>query len=696
MQSKTTELAFVRLVIPFIAGILLFSAVSRLSWLIPMGTIGVIMLSTLFYLNSHYASFNSRRYKTYIAFCFYFLPILLGGSLCLLKKENLNKNHFSNIRGEYLQVIVNEEPQLKNNIIRFNAVVINSFYKGKFTPVIGHLIVSVNTKNLHQTIEYGNQYILPANFLVIPEPHNPAEFDVKTWYGHQNIYHQIFVQPEQLLHQKSGLGNPIISWALKIRKQQVDLFRKLLVQDEAYAVATTLLLGYRADLSEETLMAYSKTGTIHALSVSGMHVGLIYLVINFLLGFLDKTNHGRIIKLLLTIALIWFYALVAGLAPSVLRSAIMLSVFIIGNTFKRSKNSYNLLCFSAFSILVFNPLLIYDLGFQLSYLSVLGLIYFQPYINAWFHFKFAFANKLWGFIALSLAAQLSTFPLAAYYFHQFPTYFLISNLFILLPVTVIMYLGLLIILCRMYFLAPILEWLINFCNQGLKWISNLPSASLSEIWFDQMELLLLSFGLLCICIACANFNKLLLLIGFSCFCLLVLSLAYDNYLVQRQRSVLFFSLRKSSAIAFIQKDSAWVFSPLSKESKDIKYFVLPALGKSGVKSITYLKPHQAINTRIFQSGEHQIHFRGFNLLLIDTCFNHKRLTKPVTFNAINLSGPSRLQLDLILNKTKADKLFIDGSNAAYQVKYYENVAKNFNLTTYDLKIKKAYLINLNE
>jgi competence protein ComEC len=694
--SKTTELVFVRLVIPFIAGILLFYPVTSLKWLIPMGIIGITLLSTLFYLNSRYTRFHGRRYKHFIAGWFYLLPILLGGSFCLLHREDLNKNHFSSLKAEYLQVVVSEEPQLKNNTLRFKSEVINSYHNGKLLPVIGHLMVSVNTKNLHRRIEYGNQLILPASFLVIPEPHNPAEFDVKIWYNRQNIYHQIFVQPEQLLFQHAGLGNPIISWALKIRKKQVDLFRKLLVQDEAYAVATTLLLGYRADLSEDTLMAYSKTGTIHALSVSGMHVGLIYLVINFLLGFLDNTNSGRIIKFILTIALIWLYALVAGLAPSVLRSAIMLSVFIIGNTFKRSKDSYNLLCFSAFSILIFNPLLIYDLGFQLSYLSVLGLIYLQPYIYAWFDFKFVLADKLWGFIALSLAAQLSTFPLASYYFHQFPTYFLISNLFILLPVTIIMYMGLLIILCRMYFLAPLLERLINFCNQGLKWIANLPSASLSEIWFDQLELLLLSSGLLCICMACANFNKRLLFSGITCFCLLTISLAYDNYLVQRQQSVLFFSLRKSSAIAFMQRDSAWVFSPLSKESKEMKYFVLPALGKSGVKSITYLQPHQAIKTQKLQYKEHQVHFQGFKLLLIDTCFNHKRLTKPVTFNVINLSGPNKLQLDLILNKIKADKLFIDGSNTAYQAKYYENVAKNFNLTTYDLKIKKAYLINLNE
>jgi competence protein ComEC len=696
MASTYSELVFVRLVVPFIVGILLFYNIPSIAMLVTLSGLLFILLAGLAYLNWCYSQLNGAKIKPYLTVCFYLLPLTFGGWTTLLHKELLRTNHFSKHHAKYLEVVINDEPQIRGNTLRFQSKIIRAINSTDYKAVEGHLMISINIKEKQLNLKYGDQLFIPARFDSIASPRNPYQFDTKKWYSQQNIYHQAYLQPEQIIVQKSQQGNPVIDWAFYIRKRQVLLFRRLIKEDEAYAVASTLILGYRAELTEETLMAYSKTGTIHALSVSGMHVGLIYLIINFLLDFLDKWKSGRLIKLVLSIILIWLYALIAGFAPSVLRSALMLSVFIIGHTFKRNKNSYNLLAFSAFFILLYNPLLIYDVGFQLSYLSVLGLIYLQPYIYAWFSFKYAWADKLWGFIALSLAAQIATFPLATYYFHQFPLYFLISNLYILLPVSLIMYLGLLITLCPVDFLSPGFEWLLRFTNNGLKWIADLPYATITKIWFSNMEVLLLSTSTLFFCFAFSRINKRMLFISLSCLALFFSSLAIHQYQKSNQRKIIFFSVQKGTVIAFIDKTQAWVFSALEPDSKSIKYYVQPSLDQAGVSSVTYVKPHKVLSQPQLQMEQHQIRFYKYDILIVDSCFNDKTIVKNVKSDALIIRKNANLDLEILSNNIDTKMVFLDADLMTYRAERYKNVAKQFKLSIYDLKIKKAYLINLNQ
>ncbi|WP_449438588.1 ComEC/Rec2 family competence protein [Pedobacter steynii] len=176
---------------------------------------------------------------------------------------------------------------------------------------------------------------------------------------------------------------------------------------------------------------------------------------------MNRNSLLKIGKVAIIIALVWFYALLTGFSPSVLRSAIMLSVFIIAKSFNRQSNSYNIISFTAFCLLLYDPFLIWDVGFQLSFLAVLGLIYLQPKIQNWWHPKNKWINKLWEVTAMSLAAQFITYPLSVYYFHQFPIYFLISNLFIMVPIALLMYLGIIILMGKLVFWFLSLNGLLN-------------------------------------------------------------------------------------------------------------------------------------------------------------------------------------------------------------------------------------------
>ena len=710
------EIVFVRLTVPFILGILCFSQGQGTVWLYVLLGLGATIILLLGILNLRFSSGHLHKRVVYVAF--YIFPFLLAGSLTILNDQLAYTNHFSKFESDYLKIQIIEEPKEQANSISIRAKVLEVFRSGKSICVSGQLLISIQKeldsggkiiykresrtqkasvkqiKSSDPIFDYGDQLFVPGNFKMIAEPRNPYEFDLRTWYKHQNFHHQLFVHTQQVLKYKSGQGDRITHTALRLRRKQVQYFRKLLHNDEANAVAATLILGYRADLSEETLSAYSKTGTIHALSVSGMHVGLVYLIINFLFGFLNRWHHGRIIKFIVAIGLVWFYAIIAGLAPSVLRSAIMLSIYITGTTFKKYQNSYNLLCCAAFMMLLYNPLLIYDVGFQLSYLSVFGLIFLQPLIYKWFDFQNIAADKLWNFFALSLAAQLATFPLAIYYFHQFPLYFLISNLFILLPVSLIMYLGIAILLFRLDFLGPLFEYLINFNNLGLRWISELPFASISGIWISQTELLLLSFALSTSYLAFIYFNKKMMYVAMTATCLLILSFSMGQYQTYQQKWIIFFSLRNGSAIGFVHRNQAWLLKDSTVNSKSLRSAVMPALEQAGVANLTLLNTHQLYRSKELQIMEHQVRFFDFQLLLADSCFNNRELHSRLKVDVVNLSQFSKLDLRQLLEHCQTKQLIIDGSSATYRTEHYKGIAENFGLPVYELGNKKAYLVNL--
>ena len=583
-----------RILLPFVLGIITFYHTTDPSFTLIIGSLCFVCLLFLVLLNLYYKRLKAYQFKSWIAGLTYTSLFLFSAFACILNKQCLSDNYFNSKQQNYLKVLVNDEPQLKSGILRFKGNVTKAYsYKNcqaETEKVIGKLMVSVKTDSLNPiSLAYGDELILSGNTTAIATPYNPFEFDYRSWLAAQNIYHQVFLKQHQLVKLNGNAGNPVIAYALTLRAKQVQFYRKLLKDDDAFAVASTLILGYRADLSQDTLNIYSKTGTIHALSVSGMHVGLIYIVLNWLFQYLDRNRLLKIGKVALIVVLIWFYALLTGFSPSVLRSAIMLSAYIIAKFFNRQGNSYNIISFAAFSLLVYDPFLIWDVGFQLSFLAVLGLIYLQPKIQNWWHPQNKWVNKLWEIIAMSLAAQLITFPLSIYYFHQFPIYFLISNLFIMVPIALLMYLGIIILLGKLEFLAPIFEWLIKFTNSGLQWIADLPLSSLSAIWISKTELWLLCIALTLFILALAGFKKRMLLFSLACFMVFQSFLAYDKLKAFHQKKTIVFNLRKNYATAFIWGQKAMVITNLNPTSRDFKYFIQPALDQHKIKEIVCME-----------------------------------------------------------------------------------------------------------
>lgn len=605
------EIPFVRILLPFAAGIICFYD-CNFTWvlyglLFSNAFIFIdLLLKKITWLKSNIIPFNIPN-----GFIIHLLFFLTGSLCATLYNDHNHTDYYLFKQSKYIKIRIISEPQNRPNIILFNAEVTRSMInkpssltqksrKYSFHHASGKIrVVIMKNESNSILLKYGDELIIPANLSEIPAPLNPYEFDFKSWQAMQNIHHQIFLKAGELVKMDKNKGNKFISFVLQLREKQVAAYRRLIKNDDAFAIASTLILGYRAELSAEIMDTYSKTGTIHVLSVSGMHVGLVYLVLSRLLWFLKAKPGNKVFKALLILSAIWFYTLLTGFSPSVLRAAIMISVFIVAKQFNKNTNSYNIIAFAAFCLLVYNPFLIWDVGFQLSFMAVLGLVYVQPKIQQWLPVKQSWLNAIWSLIAMSLAAQLATYPFSVYYFHQFPVYFLLSNLFITLPAALIMYIGIIILIFKLDFLAPIFEWLIRFTNDGLAKIAAIPNSGITAIWISKTELMLLSLSLLIFIIACAEFRKRLLIYSLMLFIGFQSLICYDKLRVVHQKSTLTFVLKNNYAIALISAHRAILFTDLTPQSKAFAYFVKPALDQHRVTQITF---RQANVTRVLKDN----------------------------------------------------------------------------------------------
>jgi competence protein ComEC len=584
------EIVFVRILFPYIAGILLaypFASIQLLKW---CAATSLIMLAFHTLINIFYVKLKVYRHKAAVGSLFFIFWFTAGLFCCLFHLEAINANHFSKTKYDCLKIRIAEEPQLKNNIISFKAEAQKAYFKEKGhqlnRDICGKLLIALSAqKSGTLNLTYGEEFVIRAKVKIIEPPSNPGEFDYKCWLSMQQINHHAFLKNKDIIAVHHNSGNPLNSFAIKFRAEQVAFYQRVLSSKDNFALASTLILGYKSDLSKETLAIYSKTGTIHALSVSGMHVGLVYFVLNWALQFMDRKKVLKVIKVSLLLISVWFYALITGFSPSVLRSVVMITVFIIASSFVRKPNNYNIIAFAAFCLLLYNPFLLWDIGFQLSFLAILGLIMFQPKIENCWIIENRYMGKLWSAIAASLSAQLATFPLTIYYFHQFPVYFLLSNIFIMIPAALIMYSGIVLLLFRLSSLAPVFEWLINFTNKGLEFISQMPYANISGIWINKAELLLLSGSLALSIMALYFRQKHLLLVSFILLLVFQSLLTFDHLTYIKQRKTICFRIRKTIISARLNGETATLISREKPLEKDFNYFIKPGLEQFGIRYI---------------------------------------------------------------------------------------------------------------
>ncbi len=317
---------------------------------------------------------------------------------------------------------------------------------------------------------------------------NPHEFNYKEYLSRQGInFRQFLGKDFRVIDSipKSGFDYFLVH----LRHDIGEMLKSKIPDENSAQIALALLLGQKKELDPTIREAYTQAGVMHILAVSGLHVGIIYALFILILKPLKLKKEKARLYLLFVILVIWLYAFLTGLSPSVVRAATMFSLLTLGQMRERPPSIYNVLAFSAILMITINPDVIYEVGFQLSYLAVLGIVMIQPLIlNLWLP-RHKILEYIWQLTSVSLAAQLVTFPLSTFYFHVFPTYFLLGNLLILPLAFVIMQVGVpLMIFGWIPVLGDVLGWILSWLIWVQNWIADcirlIPGGKLDRLTMD--------------------------------------------------------------------------------------------------------------------------------------------------------------------------------------------------------------------
>jgi competence protein ComEC len=441
--------------------------------------------------------------------------LLLGYFHVNLHREVLYPDHFSNLSNDTSLLIINSIPEVKAKSVKAFAKVVRV---GECNSS-GQVLLYFKKDSASIKLNYGDE--ITTNLICKSIENIPnSNFDYRQYLANKQFYQQAYLKTNEWRISKSQQGNYFVSLAYQYRKSCHKILKSSLQNQEAFAVASALLIGDDDAIPKSVYQAYTDSGTIHVLSVSGMHVGVIYLLLVSLFGRMERNKFLRPVYFISILIFIWMYSILSGSSASVFRAATMLTVVIIGKWINGNSPIYNSLVLSMFLLLLYNPFYLTDKGFILSYLAVFGIVYLQPKILSMWRLKNAVAYKVWEFTSVSIAAQFMTLPVSLYLFGKFPNYFIIANCIVIPLSTIAIYLsiGQIVFQQSLTVLNVISfcnEKIICFMNLFLQSLTNLKGAVTNNIGISAFECFLFYWMLFVIVdwLSTKRYNSLLLFLS---------------------------------------------------------------------------------------------------------------------------------------------------------------------------------------
>ncbi len=359
----------------------------------------------------------------------------------------------------------------------------------------GRILCRVKLNSIPDTLHVDDELMVWAPLHEISPPGNPYQFNYKKYLNHLGIDHQIQLTRSNFLITSRQPGS-ISGWAERARREIIERLQRLPFGTSELSIIKALVLGYRKDISVNVQRNYKEAGALHILAVSGLHVGVILLFLQYVLKPLERIRGGKSLKLLLCVLLLWGFAFLAGFSASVIRAVTMFSFLAYALYLNRPGSSFNILALSMFFILlVIDPLLLFQVGFQLSYGAVFSILWVYPKLMTYWTPKQMIFKKIWQLFSVGLAAQIGILPLLLYYFHQFPGLFFLSNLIVVPFLGIILGMGFLVVFLSIIemvpvFLISLLDGLILAMNETVAWIAGRQTFLIKDIYFDPYHLIL--------------------------------------------------------------------------------------------------------------------------------------------------------------------------------------------------------------
>ena len=487
-----------RLLLPFITGILL-QFHFNMDWRITCFgcAFAIIILFVYAFLNTAL----KFSYSWLTGLSIQLLLISMGIGLGIVKQTAMDKSQIANNNDPYPSILATLQEPLIEKAKTFKALASIEMIKNDgSTRASGSALLYFQKDGIRPMLHYGSRIIIHQSFQPISNSGNPGAFDYQQYCAFQHIYYQVYLTGKGYQILSGDKKNFFDELILKMRAFVLHSLRANISHPDALGIAEALLIGYRVDLDQDLVQAYSNTGVVHIIAISGLHIAMIYgLILFFLKPFRDR-KWIRWLKPMLVLIVIWGFTFIAGAAPSIMRSAVMFSFIIVGETFSKRINIYNNLAASAFLILLFNPFSLWDVGFQLSYAAVFSIVIFSKHINNWIYFSNKILKYIWQLCAVTLSAQILTLPLILFYFHQFPGLFLFTNL-IAVPLSgLILYFEILLLIVSAFTSIAIqvgkaTSLSIGWMNDFILRINSIPDASWQFIQVSILQTVILYFAI---------------------------------------------------------------------------------------------------------------------------------------------------------------------------------------------------------
>jgi competence protein ComEC len=702
LNNLLARIPLVRLLFPFVLGIILsysFHVTLGITFLLVL----IFILAVLIIIQKKLLR-KSLKWIGFDGLIISFSFLILGiGISCQRMQPAISGGINSYEKVSALTIRLLNDPVVKEKSVKLSVEVITWKDSLSWKASDEKMLVYLERENAAEKLKYGDELLISATPTEIDGPKNPEEFDYKEWLKRQGISAQVYADHNSWKIISNGNGNWFKTAALDLRRYFLGKLQEYGLSGPSYGVAAALLLGASDHLDPGTIQAYSASGTLHVLSVSGMHVALVYVVLLKLLLPLQKRKSGKWISIILQLLFLWFYATLTGLCPSVLRSVTMLSVVIAGRAFNKNAHILNSLAASAFIMLVSDPMLLFDIGFQLSYLAVGGIVILQPKLESvWEPDTKTFFGKMmshvWTLISVTLVAQIFTFPLGLYYFNQFPAYFLISNLVVIPLSTIVMYAGLALLIVSPFALiakpiAVLFSFLVQLLNGCVSGIEHFPHSVIHSAKWDRSEMLLMYACIILFLVFLLKNQKRFLQAGLSVFLLLIVFVGCDNRNILKKKEMIIFSLNHSTGIVVTDGKDHVLFADttLLKREGDIDFHIEPFLKANGMEeeNIISLEDSLVFGNDFVHEGKNFVMACGKRLGIAGKNFNYD---ESLSCDILLLKDNSNVKLELLLEKIKPELIVADGSDGKKKIEKWKAICKNEGLKFYDINEKGALII----
>lgn len=616
---------FLRLLIPFMAGMILGMYVTIPIRVLPILSICGWMIPSFLKPADHFALRHLQ------GACIHITIFLLGTGLWhqadIRRRADWVGHHLND--SSRLVLSLEEQPLKKARSWKAAATVTAVINEGRLQPASGKMLLYFLKE---PALQYGDRLMIQGEIQRIRGI--PGGFDYGKYCSYRNLFHQVFLKNWQVLPAK---GKHHSHWLQDTRDYCLKILRQYIPRQQEYGIAQALLIGYREELDKGIVQAYTNTGVVHIIAISGLHLGLIYITLLQLLKWMPK-----VARAVLVIAVLWAFSLLTGASASVLRSAVMFSIMATGQfMLGRYANSRNTLAAAAFLLLCYQPYFLLDVGFQLSFLAVGGILFCYQPVYDWWMLRNKWLDKLWQMIAVSIAAQVFTWPVCLYYFHQFPNLFLLANL-IAVPLSTMLLYGEIILVCLPnIWLGKLLSGGIMFMNTCIQWLDKVPGAVTHNI---QISL-----------------PQTICLYGITLFFLLK---RWYGVLVT---GVLFAGLHAYDGVETLRQKKIIIYN--------------------GVECIRGRQRQQYKTATL-------IWFEGKKILRLSGGLPNKLPVTKMKIDYILLSHNPRVDISCLRDYFIYELIIFDSSNAPFLIRKWKSAAKKLPLRCFSVPDEGAFVVNL--